>query len=148
MYERVLLPTDGSNGALVATEHALELAEYVGAPLHALYVVDTTAGHASDAYAGVAVDALQQQGEEEIERVRQLAEEQGIDATTQVVTGAPPSSIVEASEPGDVIVMGTHGRTGLSRYLIGSTTEKVVRTADVPVVTVPLPKEEEDEPAE
>lgn len=141
MYDRVILPTDGSEGAAVATEHALDLAELVDAPLHVLFVVDTTTGHTSDAYSGVAVDALREAGEEAVERVRERAERAGVEATTEVEIGAPASTIVETAGPGDVLVLGTHGRTGLSRYLIGSTTEKVVRTADVPVVTVPLPDE-------
>lgn len=142
MYERVLLPTDGSDAADVATEHAIGLARQFDIPLHALYVVDVRAAQATDAYAGPSVDptidALEGAGEEAVERVRERAEGDGVDVTTAVVDGTPASAIVEAATGGDVIVMGTHGRTGLDRYLIGSTTEKVVRTADVPVVTVPV----------
>lgn len=138
MYDRVLFPTDGSEGADVATEHALTIARRFDAPLRALYVVDVRAFQARDAYAGPAIEALEAGGEEAVERVRDAAEGRGVEVTTDVVEGTPASAIVEAAEDGDVVVMGTHGRTGLDRYLIGSTTEKVVRTADVPVVTVPV----------
>lgn len=142
MYERVLFPTDGSDAAEAATEHALAIASRFDVPLHALYVVDVRAAQATDAYAGPSVDppmdALEAAGEEAVERVGDRAEREGVAVTTAVVEGTPTSAIVEAAADGDVVVMGTHGRTGLDRYLIGSTTEKVVRTADVPVVTVPV----------
>lgn len=145
MYERILYPTDGSESADAATEHALELARRFDAPLHVLNVVDTTALQASDAYSGPTLDALQEEGKERIDRVSKRAEGRDIDVTTAVVKGTPASSIVEEAEDDDVIVMGTHGRTGLDRYLIGSTTEKVVRTADVPVVTVPMMENSESD---
>lgn len=150
MYERVLFPTDGSDAASAATEHAIELAREFDAPIHVLYVVDVTPAHASDAYAGVAMDTLLTEGEEHVEAAREAAERAGIEVTTDVTEGTPAQTIVETAEPGDVIVMGTHGRSGLDRYLIGSTTENVVRTADVPVVTVPVhegERESTDEPA-
>lgn len=138
MYERVLFPTDGSEGSDVALEHALELAHRFDAPLHVLYVVDVRALQGSDAYSGPALDSLVNAGEERVERVVERAAQSGVEVTNAVVEGTPATSIIEESRPGDLIVMGTHGRSGLDRYLIGSTTEKVVRTAEVPVVTVPM----------
>lgn len=140
MYDRVLFPTDGSEGADVAATHALTVADRFDAPVHALYVVDVTAGQATDAYAAPAVDALRAAGEEHVDRVVERAEREGVEVTSAVVEGTPASTIVEETTDGDVVVMGTHGRTGLDRYLIGSTTEKVVRTAEVPVVAVPVPE--------
>lgn len=144
VYERVLFPTDGSDGAEAATGHALELARRFDAPMHVLYVVDVTVAHASDAYSGPTLDALTASGESVVEAVRERAEAAGVDVTTTVTEGTPAKTIVETADPGDVTVMGTHGRTGLDRYLVGSTTEKVVRTAGVPVVTVPVTMEETD----
>ena len=138
MYDRILFPTDGSEGAEVAIEHAIALAELAGIPVHLLYVVDTTAARGTDAYAGISLDRLNAAGDEHLDAVREQFESAAIDVTTEVVEGTPSTSIVEAATDGDLVVMGTHGRTGLDRYLIGSTTEKVVRTADVPVVTVPV----------
>ena len=137
MYERVLFPTDGSEEAAVASEHSLEFARRFDAPLHVLYVVDVRALKAADDTPNPALGSLEATGEQEVTRVSERAERAGIDATTAVIRGTPASTIVEASENDDVIVMGSHGRTGFDRYLIGSTAEKVVRTADVPVVTVP-----------
>ncbi|WP_225335526.1 universal stress protein [Halomicrobium urmianum] len=142
MYDRVLYPTDGSDGAEVATAHAIEVARRFEAPLHVLYVVDVSAAQSTDAYDRVPLDAtveaLEGAGEEIVDRVRERAAEAGLAVDASVVEGMPASAIVGFAEADDVIVMGTHGRTGLDRYLIGSTTEKVVRTADVPVVTVPM----------
>lgn len=149
MYDRVLFPTDGSEGADVATEHAIEVANRFDAPIHAVYVVDMTALYGADAYSSPPLDppldALEAEGREWLERVSERADREDIDVTTAVEEGSPASAIVEAAEADDVIVMGTHGRTGLDRYLIGSTTEKVVRTADVPVLTVPVTKVDEPE---
>lgn len=142
MYDRVLFPTDGSDGAAAATDHAVELADRFEAPLRALYVVDVRAFQAADAYGGperaTTVQALADEGDAVLERVRDRADVAGVEATGEVVEGTPARTIVDEADPGDVIVMGTHGRTGLDRYLLGSTTEKVVRTAAVPVVTIPL----------
>lgn len=142
MYDRILHPTDGSEGAEVATEHAIELARRVDAPVHVLFVVDVSAIQSTDAYAtsnfDATVEALEAEGRERIEQIHDRAAPVEVDVTSEITTGTPASTITEEAEPGDVIVMGTHGRTGLERYLIGSTTEKVVRTADVPVVTIPM----------
>lgn len=145
MYDRVLFPTDGSEGSAAATAHAMELARRFDAPVHVLYVVDVRVGNTGDVYAGSTLDALREAGEEVVAGVRERAEEAGLEATSAVTEGTPASAIVAAAEAGDVIVMGTHGRTGLDRFLIGSTTEKVVRTADVPVVTVPLAASDPEE---
>ena len=138
MYERILYPTDGSEGADIAVEHALELARRFDAPLHVLYAVDVTTLQVNDTFSGPMLDALEEEGKEHLKRVSERVARHDIDVTSAVVKGTPAHSIVEAAENDDLIVMATHGRTGLNRFLIGSTTEKVVRTADVPIVTVPM----------
>lgn len=139
MYDRVLHPTDGSEHAESAAAHAVEHALVHDAPLHALHVVDVTAGQESDVYSLEATDELERRGREHLEALVDRAEAAGVsEVTVDVVSGTPAKSIVEESRPGDLIVAGTHGRSGLDRVLIGSTAEKVVRTAEVPVLTVPL----------
>ncbi len=142
MYDRILHPTDGSEGAETATEHAMGFARRFDAPVHALFVVDVSAVQPTDAYATsnfeATVEALEAEGSERIDQIRERAEGLEVDVTSDITTGTPASTITDEAEPGDLIVMGTHGRTGLDRYLIGSTTENVVRTADVPVVTIPM----------
>jgi len=141
MYDAVLLPTDGSTGSARAATHAIELAERYGARLHALAVVES----------GSSIPLLDRGDEDPawaehaLERVAELAEQRGLDApVTEVRRGSPAEAIVDyAADAGiDAIVMGTHGRTGIDRALIGSVAERVVRRADVPVLTVAL----DDEP--
>jgi len=145
MYERVLHPTDGSDAADVAAADAMELAERYDAPLHVLYVVDVTVGRATDAYAGQVVEELETIGREHVDSVTGRARRAGLDVTSDIAEGTPATTIVETTEPGDVVVMGTHGRSGLDRYLVSSTTEKVIRSVDVPVLTVPLSRAEREE---
>ncbi len=137
MYGRVLLPTDGSAGNDRAVEQAIGLAEETEAELHVLFVVEDTP------YAPEMADEsfeirLREIGEGAIEEIRARAEESSIELRTAIEEGVPHRSILEyADDTGiDLIVMGTHGRSGLDRYLLGSVTERVVRTADVPVLTV------------
>jgi nucleotide-binding universal stress UspA family protein len=139
MYERILVPTDGSAGASAALEEAIGLAEQFGATVHSLYVVDITAIQPGTGAGSVdVVESFERMGEETTERAVERAREAGVDATGSVVSGKPHRAIIDYAEENDVdlVVMGTHGRTGIERYLLGSVTEKTVRAADVPVLTV------------
>lgn len=141
MYTEILVPTDGSPASDAAIEHAIDIADRYDARVHALYVVDGAAYSTLEAGADVVVEALESEGDEATRRVSTAAETAGVDCTTSVVTGTAYRSIrdyVDEHEV-DMIVMGTHGRKGLDRYLLGSVTERVVRTSDVPVLTVRQP---------
>ncbi|WP_049986980.1 universal stress protein [Halobellus rufus] len=136
MYETILVPTDGSDQADAALDHALSLARQHDATVHLLYVADSNRDSVTT-LGGEVVDALEQEGE------RILAETmEGLDGTVDVVdaieTGGPVETILDYAElvEADLVVMGTHGRRGLDRYLLGSTTERVVRLSPVPVLTV------------
>lgn len=145
MYDEILLPTDGSAGTTAAIAHAATLAEAYGARVHVLSVVDTRNRFESP-ISGVTPEAWN-------EAERERAEE-GIDAAVRALPdgvavervlreGVPQTEILAYAEEADVdlLVMGTHGRTGLDHYLIGSVTEKVVRRSPVPVLTVKLEAE-------
>ncbi|SDG06581.1 Nucleotide-binding universal stress protein, UspA family [Halorubrum xinjiangense] len=144
MYSEILVPTDGSPASDAAIEHAIDLAEQYGARLHALYVVDGAAYSSLEAGAEVVVEALESEGAEATKRVADAAADAGVDCVTSVTSGTAYRSIHDyVDEHGiDVVVMGTHGRKGLDRYLLGSVTERVVRTSDVPVLTVRQPADE------
>ncbi|GAB3031295.1 universal stress protein [Natronobiforma cellulositropha] len=138
MYSRILLPTDGSETTDRAFDHAVDLAKTYGADLHVLYVIDATV-FANDVETGTIVEEFESVGDRVVERVARRARDAGVEpTTTAVVRGTPHQRILEyaAEFDVDVVVMGTHGRTGLDRYLLGSVTEKVVRLSDVPVLTV------------
>lgn len=142
MYDDILLPTDGSEGTSAATEHAGTLAEAFDATVHVLSVVDARNRFETSAV-GIGLEAWREQ---ERERAEDAIEETLAQLPDRVATervareGIPQNEIVGYAETSgvDVVVMGTHGRTGLDHYLIGSVTERVVRTSPVPVVTVPL----------
>lgn len=144
MYDAILVPTDGSRVAGAAIDHALELAARFDATIHALYVVDTD--RASGAWLGEdlgvdtqhVIEQLHEEGEEAVDEIAAAADARGIDCVTAIREGTPNAVIRSyANEEGmDCIVMGTHGREGLDRFLLGSTTERVIRRADVPVLTV------------
>ncbi|MFC7187040.1 universal stress protein [Halorubrum yunnanense] len=144
MYSQILVPTDGSPASDAAIEHAIDLAERYGATLHTLYVVDGAAYSTLEAGAEVVVDALESEGKEATGRVADAAEGAGVDCESTVASGTAYRSIREYVDEHaiDMVVMGTHGRKGLDRYLLGSVTERVVRTSDVPVLTVRQPNDE------
>lgn len=146
IYDHILVPTDGSNGTRGAVEHAVDLATTYDATLHTVYVVETDLG--IDFSVPGTLDALEEAGENAIAEVIQQAEAGGVETIEGVVAqGAPHRVVLEYVDEHDVdlVVMGTHGRTGLDRYLLGSVTEKVVRLSDVPVLTVRMPAESSDE---
>lgn len=137
MYDAICFPTDGSDAANAALEHALDLATTYDAKLYVLYVADTNRDSVTTLGTTV-VDALVEEGEATVEAVEKRAADRGIDVLADVVQGDPSQAIVEYVDDRDVdlVVMGTHGRRGLDRYLLGSVTERVIRTVDVPVLVV------------
>ena len=145
MYDEVLLPTDGSPGVERAIEEAVGIASATGARLHAIYVVEPL--YWSEVNAERLLEALEEEGERATAAVAERAEAAGVEVVTAVRRGYPAEQVGEyADEEGiDLIVMGTHGRRGLSRMLLGSTTERVVRAADVPVLTVRMRADDAEE---
>ncbi|SEO68847.1 Nucleotide-binding universal stress protein, UspA family [Halorientalis persicus] len=137
MYERILIPTDGSDHAIRAAEHAMALARAFDASVRVIGVVDIqdsagpfNAGGVDDAF----VETLHSQASESIEAVEALTDQR---VETDIIEGTPANCIADdaAEFDADLIVMGTHGRTGVHRYVVGSVTERVVRLADAPVLT-------------
>ncbi|ADB59867.1 UspA domain protein [Haloterrigena turkmenica DSM 5511] len=151
MYERILIPTDGSETAETAVEHALDLAEKYGAEVHALYVVDTDSMSLS--LGAEQVDRIEQGQYDEMDDVRERAEratgyiadraqERGLESVENVSAGKPHSLIADYIEDKDIdlVVMGSHGRSGIRRALLGSVTERTLRSTHVPVLVVDLEK--------
>lgn len=143
MIDRLLLPTDGSETADRATDHAANLAQRYEADVHVVYVVDAGALNLGtgigEGYAGV-VDKLRAAGQDEAQRVADELREAGVDATAETVDqdGVPDGILTYADEHGvDAIVMGTHGRSGPERWLVGSVAEGVLRASSIPVMLIP-----------
>ncbi|MBX0297337.1 universal stress protein [Haloarcula nitratireducens] len=137
MFEQILFPTDGSDGAAFVFDHVLDLAARHDATVHILNVTDTTQNSLLE-IRGDDDDALEQEGDRIVREAAEQADKQGIDTVTDVVQGEPYREIVDYAEKHglDLVVMPTHGRRGLERFLLGSTSERVVRRADVPVLTM------------
>ena len=133
-YADVLVPTDGSDAAQRAAERGVEIAAALEATVHAFSVVEGTGTIKRDQ---LRADA-EKEAESAIERVEAEAGRREVDVTSAVRSGVSHEAIVEYAVERDVdlIVMGTHGRTGLDHVLIGSVAERVVRSSPVPVLTV------------
>lgn len=138
--ERVLVPVDLSEHAADQIAHAVALAEVYQARLDLLHVVEEAAFLAVYGLGTEGPDpaALQERARAALEKLAGAALPDGTHANLHIVAGHPARDIVEAArEKGaGMIVMATHGRTGLKRFFIGSVAEKVVRTATCPVFTV------------
>jgi len=133
-YETILVPTDGSERATEAVELASEIAATHGAALHLLVVID-------ELPVGIGADSAADEIEAENNAILQSATDHvdsDVDLTTAVRFGSIRGEITNyASDVGaDCIVMGTHGRQGFDQRLLGSTTERVLRTTPVPVLTI------------
>jgi nucleotide-binding universal stress UspA family protein len=138
MYKEILVPTDGSGPAQTATEHAVTLAGLCDARIHGLFVTDSGTLEKVDGKYPRPADQLESVGEEAIAAVEQLATDNDVEATVTVTSGTAHTEIVQYAEDNsiDLIVMGTRGRQGVERYLLGSVTERVVQTAQQAVLTV------------
>lgn len=131
-YHDVLVATDGGALAEAATRHAIEIASAFDATVHALSVVNTTIAGNYPEERAAAADA--------IEAVADSAEAAGLDSVTAVREAPRPYAAItdyRRENDLDLVAMGTHGRSGVKRYLLGSVAERVIRTAHVPVLAVP-----------
>ncbi|QRV17754.1 universal stress protein (plasmid) [Haloterrigena salifodinae] len=137
-FERILVPTDGSEHARAALELGVALAAETGATLHLLSVVGATRyGLGSESTA--LLNQLEENSTRELEAAAESAADgAGIDVRTTVNRGSIHRAISAYAEANDVdlLIMGTHGRSEGDRELPGSVTERVLRTAPAPVVTV------------
>ena len=146
--KEILVPLDLSEVAEHAVIYAEELASAYGARIHLLHVVDargvevTGAVGALPTYGGMAGEAIVEAAETGLEQIREGL--QGVDTEVVVQVGSPRKNIVAYAREHeiDVIVMATHGRSGLTHALIGSVAEKVVQKAPCPVLTVRHPEHE------
>ena len=133
-WDRPLVATDGSKYGNMAVDDACRIARARGVPLTAVSVVYT-----NDEFSALApriLDDLINQSREMLEGVRQRAEEQGVKLTPVVMEGEPHEAILAAAAklPATLIIMGSHGKKGLTRLLMGSVTERVIGLSTCPVL--------------
>ncbi|WP_129116490.1 universal stress protein [Halegenticoccus tardaugens] len=141
MYDAILVPTDGSEHAEAAADHAVSIAARYGATVHAVNVVDLTAEAGLFDAGGLPkefVERLDAEGEKATERIAEKADRADVRVATAVLRGTPHRAILDYASDNDVdlIVMGGRGLTGVHRVLLGSVTERIIQRADAPVLTV------------
>jgi nucleotide-binding universal stress UspA family protein len=150
---KILVPTDFSAHADIAAEFAVGLAQKFGAEICFLHVYDIPTYVLPDGAILPAPDVvgnLISDVEDNLERVRARYAAEGVRVSVEMRQGVPLPQIVKFAQDyeSDLIVMGTHGRTGIEHFLIGSVAEKVVRKAPCPVLTVRRPGFEFKHPSE
>jgi len=139
MYDTILIPFDGSDEAQQGAEHGIGLAASVGASVDALYVIDLP-GAPRTVYVRDDEESLREEyrkyGKEVTDELAEMAAEAGVECDTAIRTGAPAEEIVDYADDEDVdaIVLGSAYR-GKFGAVLGGTSDKVVRTSKVPVVT-------------
>jgi len=137
--QHILVPTDFSEYADYALDYAIELAQKLQARLTLLHIIQLTPmtmgdmyGYSLEAY----LEAIESEAQKRMEALLNRVYQEGLEGETVIVQGVPFQIIVDMAESqnADLIVMGTHGRTGLTHALMGSVAEKVVRLAPCPVL--------------
>jgi nucleotide-binding universal stress UspA family protein len=135
----IVIATDGSENTQRAISYGINLAKLSGATVHALHVVDTSSVTQSwTAGKETMNEILREDGLKATFKVKKCGETLGIEVKEVLLEGHPSSEIIKFAENNgiDLIVMGTLGKTGIDRFLMGSVAEKVVRQSKVPVLVV------------
>ncbi|WP_380680988.1 universal stress protein [Salinigranum sp. GCM10025319] len=136
MFETIVIATDGSESVQRAVDVALDLSRRFDAAVHAISIVDTDEVESSPERLQEEMEtALKETAEEALSDVRASTD---LDVTTAVLVGRPAVEIREYADAhdADLVAMGTRGRHGENRFLLGSVAERVVRTCPMPVLTV------------
>ncbi len=143
VFNKILVPTDGSEYTRSAIQKAVELAKITGSSVTALYVLDQTifVNMPLDSSISNTYTLLKKEGESAVQYVKDLCEENNIPCEVMVGEGSPVKYIVECSKNYDLIVMGTLGRTGFSKLMMGSVAERVVRYSNCPVMVIRAPED-------
>lgn len=138
LYGRILIPTDGSEYTKAAVEHGLILAKLDGAEVTALFVIDDAiyvnyimSPGMPDIY-----PVMEEEGKKAVGYVLDLGKEMSVKVVPRILRGSPAYVIADMSEDFDLVVMGTFGRSGVGRLLLGSVSEKVMRLSKCPVLVV------------
>lgn len=146
MYRQILVAVDGSETAYQALEHAIRLAELAHAKIFAIYVIE----YPSTLYASEGIDVgmfhteIVEEAKRVLGKVKTRLEQAGIPGETRMIDSGSVGKSIAAEIEGavraleiDLVIMGTHGRRGFQRFLLGSVAESFVRCSSVPVMLVP-----------
>ena len=149
--KNILVPVDYSDSGEAAMSYAVSLARESNARLHLVHVYEQPFTYVDGGFAGtpVATEIPPVDLKDEEAKLQKITPADDVSLTRQFIIGGPADELVRYAEDNqiDLVVMGTHGRTGLSRLLMGSVAEGVVRRAPCPVLTIKQPKTELQETA-
>jgi nucleotide-binding universal stress UspA family protein len=136
LFGTILVATDGSEKNRAAVEEALRIGRTGGSVVHAVYVADTLDSASADIGISDTWDLVQREGERALNRVRGMAG--GVHLEIAILEGKPAAEIVKyAGEKGiDLIVIGTQGKRGIERILLGSVAENIIRAASCKILVV------------
>lgn len=144
MYQKILVPIDGSETSMAGLKEAVKLAKSQGGQIRIFHVVNEFVldySYGAGFYGTDLIESLREEGKQIVRRAEAFVLEQGVKVDgvlLESIGGAAAELIVgQATQwPADLIVMGTHGRRGIRRLAMGSDAEGVVRSAHVPVLLV------------
>lgn len=144
MYQRLVVPLDGSDIAELALVEAETMAGLARAPIHLVRVIDVNGQDTAAVYGKMAdsstvsflLDDAVESAREYLESVTRRLVSHGHGVTCEVRRGSVASELIAASRPGDLYVIASHGRTGIARWFMGSVAEEVVRRSTVSVLLV------------
>ncbi|KKG11492.1 universal stress protein [Methanosarcina sp. 2.H.A.1B.4] len=138
-YRKILLATDGSENAKSAACSGLEIARNTGAEIYAVYVagISCCSPIMPESYDW----EIGKEGSEAVAEIEEMGRENGVTVNSVLLQGNPAQEILDFAEKNDIdmIVMGTQGKAGIDRFLLGGVTEKVVRHAKAEVLVVRAP---------
>ncbi len=143
MFKQIIIPIDGSDCAAKAVDVAAVLAKEQDATCTVCMVIDiaqaAALGFATPDLVSGWLKTVHDQAEAIVLEAATRLRAEGVQAQTEVAEGQPIDAILQIAKKhrGDLIVMGSHGRTGLRRLFLGSIAEAVLRSADIPVLVVP-----------
>ena len=145
MYKRILVPVDGSPTSVRGLDEAIQLARLTGASIRLVHVLDQVVFVGGGTYTVDVFGILKEAGERIMQEMKARVAAAGIEVSTfvsEVLAGRVCDIVLEQAKAfgADLIVIGTHGRRGVGRLLVGSDAEQVVRLASVPVLLVRTPQ--------
>ncbi len=143
MYQRILVPVDGSKTSSIALQEAVKLAQQHGARIKLVHVIEDVRFFDAEGMIDYTTlqDMSKRSGEQALSQAKELAQRSGITAETELLEsgGERVENVIIAECKrwlADLVVIGTHGRSGVSRILFGSVAEGVVRSATTPILLI------------
>ncbi len=147
-FSNILLPTDFSDNFEIALNYGKEMAKSIGSTLHLLHTVETIIVPSEVVFAPHAkiVDIenqIKEYAENKLKEISDELESEGFNVKSSITEGKPDEEIVKYAEENniDLICIAAHGKSGIEHFLLGSTTEKVLRTAPCPVIAAKMAKQ-------